>query len=303
MSDVDPADAAPEGAGDPAGDPAAEPAGRVVLVATPIGNLDDLSTRAAAALRDADVVAAEDTRRTGRLLAHLGVRAELVSCHDHNEEQRAPVLAGRAAAGATVALVTDAGTPGIADPGYAVVRAALAAGAAVEAVPGPAAFLQALVLSGLPTDRFAFEGFLPRKPTARRAHLERLATETRTVVWYASPHRAAAELADAAAVLGDERPAALARELTKRFEEVRRDTLRALAEAVAAEPPRGELTVVVGGAPAPASASTEALLAHAVEAVEEQVAAGASTRDAVAAVAAEHGVRRRALYEAVLSRR
>ncbi len=282
---------------------AGAPAGRVVLVGTPIGNLDDLSPRAQAALAAADVVAAEDTRHTGRLLARLGLAAELVSCHDHNEAQRAPVLARRAAHGAVVALVTDAGTPGIADPGYAVVRAALAEGVAVEAVPGPAAFLQALIVSGLPTDRFAFEGFLPRKPSARRARLGHLADEPRTLVWYASPHRAAAELADAVEALGGERPAVVARELTKRFEEVRRGALATLAEELVAQPPRGELTVVVGGAPTSPPDDAERSLADAVDAVEERVAAGASTRDAVATEARARGLRRRTLYEAVLAHR
>lgn len=276
------------------------PAGRVVLVATPIGNLEDLSPRAAAMLAQADVVAAEDTRRTGRLLAHLGVDAAQVSYHEHNERDRAGALVTRAAGGETVAVVTDAGTPSVADPGLAVVRAAIDAGVAVEAVPGPAAFVQALVLSGLPTDRFAFEGFLARKPSARRRQLADLAGEPRTLVWYVAPHRAADELADAAAALGRDRPAALARELTKRFEEVRRATLGELADALSADPPRGELTLVVAGAsPRTGAPDWEALVGE----VRARMDAGTSMREAVREVAVAHAVSRRTLYESVLADR
>lgn len=275
------------------------PAGRVVLIGTPIGNLADLSPRAREALAAADVVAAEDTRHTGRLLAHLGIDAAQVSYHEHNEAERAAELVERAAAGEVVAVVSDAGTPTVADPGLAVVRAAVDAGVAVDAVPGPAAFVQALVLSGLATDRFAFEGFLPRKPGARRRRLAALADEPRTLVWYVAPHRAADELADAAAALGADRPAALARELTKRFEEVRRQPLGELAEQAGAELLRGELTLVVAGAP-PAD---EPGLATLVAEVVEREAAGTPMAQAVRDVAAAHGARRRALYEAVLAAR
>jgi 16S rRNA (cytidine1402-2'-O)-methyltransferase len=274
---------------------------RVVLVGTPIGNLDDVSPRAQATLADADVVAAEDTRHTGRLLAHLGIDAAQVSYHDHNESSRAAELVARAAAGETVAVVSDAGTPSVADPGLALVRAAVDAGVPVEAVPGPAAFLLALVLSGLPTDRFAFEGFLPRQRGARRRHLAALADEPRTLVWYVAPHRAAAELADAADALGQHRRGALARELTKRFEEVRRGPLGELAQQVASDPPRGELTLVVAGAaqePA-GEAALDALVAE----VQRREAEGVAMAQAVREVAAAHGVRRRALYEAVLAAR
>lgn len=281
--------------------PRAEPsaAGRVVLIGTPIGNLADLSPRAREALAAADVIAAEDTRHTGRLLAHLGIEAAQVSYHDHNERARAAELVARAAAGEVVAVVSDAGTPTVADPGLAVVRAAVDAGVTVDAVPGPAAFLQALVLSGLATDRFAFEGFLPRKPAARRRQLAALADEPRTLVWYVAPHRAADELADAAEALGADRPAALARELTKRFEEVRREPLGSLAERAAAEPLRGELTLVVAGAPPPEEADLDALVAE----VAEREAAGTPMGQAVREVAAAHGARRRTLYEAVLAAR
>lgn len=274
---------------------------RVVLVGTPIGNLDDVSPRAQATLADADVVAAEDTRHTGRLLAHLGIDAAQVSYHDHNESSRSAELVARAAAGETVAVVSDAGTPSVADPGLALVRAAVDAGVPVEAVPGPAAFLLALVLSGLPTNRFAFEGFLPRQRGARRRHLAALADEPRTLVWYVAPHRAAAELADAADALGQHRRGALARELTKRFEEVRRGPLGELAQQVASDPPRGELTLVVAGAaqePA-GEVDLDALVAE----VQRREADGVAMAQAVREVAAAHGVRRRPLYEAVLAAR
>jgi 16S rRNA (cytidine1402-2'-O)-methyltransferase len=224
----------------------AEGHGRLVLVATPIGNLDDLSARAAQALQEADVVAAEDTRRSRRLLDHVGARpGALVSHHEHNEDRRIPELLDRVAAGETVVVVTDAGTPGVADPGFRLVRAAVERGIAVEAVPGPSAVLHALVVSGLPTDRFAFEGFLPRKTGARGRRLAELADDPRTLILYISPHRAAKELAAAAEAFGD-RPAALCRELTKLHEEVWRGTARELAER-AADGVRGELTLVVAG--------------------------------------------------------
>lgn len=271
--------------------------GRLVLVGTPIGNLGDLSPRAAAALAAVDLVAAEDTRRSRALLDHAGVRTRLVSYHEHNEERRTGELVERIAAGDTVALVTDAGTPGISDPGYRLVRAAVDRGLTVQAVPGPVAAVQALVLSGLPTDRFAFEGFLPRKPGARRRRLGELAADPRTLVFYVAPHRAGADLAAMAEVLGD-RDAALARELTKLHEDVWRAPLPALAERAAAEPPRGEVTVVVAGSPrrAPAEPGPAALAAR----VAEEVAAGASRRDAVSRVAESTGVPRRRVYQAAL---
>lgn len=282
-------------------EPEHPPSGRVVLVATPIGNLADVSPRARAALEAADVVASEDTRHTGRLLAHLGIEAAQVSHHEHNERERAAGLVQRAAAGEMVVVVSDAGTPLVADPGLAVVRAAVDAGVPVEAVPGPAAFLQALVLSGLPTDRFAFEGFLARKPVARRRQLDALADEPRTLVWYVAPHRAAAELADAAKAFGGDRPAALARELTKRFEEVRRGTLTSLAAELAETQPRGELTLVVAGAPerGHGEVDMDALVVETGRRIDE----GVPMRDAVRDVAAAYGARRRALYEAVLAAR
>jgi 16S rRNA (cytidine1402-2'-O)-methyltransferase len=272
------------------------PVGQLVLVATPIGNLDDLSPRAARTLATADVVACEDTRRTGRLLAHIGADVPMVAVHDHNEGVRAGQLCDRVAAGEVVALVSDAGTPGISDPGYEVVRAAVARGLAVTAVPGPAAILHALVVSGLPTDRFAFEGFLPRKAGPRRARLAGLAREDRTLVFYVAPHRAEADLAAMVEAFGGDRPAVLTRELTKVFEEARRGPLADLAAGAAADPPRGEVTVVVGPAPAPdpaADVGEEAVRAR----VDQLVAGGASRRDAVRQVAEETGLPKRRVYD------
>ncbi|MBA2528537.1 MAG: 16S rRNA (cytidine(1402)-2'-O)-methyltransferase, partial [Euzebyales bacterium] len=206
--------------------------GRLVLVATPIGNLGDLSSRAAEALTGADLVAAEDTRRTRVLLDHVGASVPVTSYHDHNEAARTGPLLDRVEAGDTVVVVTDAGTPGLADPGFRLVREAVERGLVVEAVPGPTAMVQALLLSGLPLDRFAFEGFLPRKPGARSRRLAELAADPRTLVFYVAPHRAAEDLAAMASAFGD-RPAALARELTKLHEEVWRGGLAALANRAA----------------------------------------------------------------------
>ena len=271
--------------------------GRLVLVATPIGNLGDLSPRAAEALRGADIVAAEDTRRTGTLLAHVGAEVPMRSYHEHNEAVRGAELLDRVAAGEVVVVVSDAGTPGISDPGYPLVREAVARGLAVESVPGPVAAIHALVLSGLPTDRFAFEGFLPRKAGARRTRLAELAEDPRTLVFYVAPHRAGEDLAALAEVLGPKRPAALARELTKRFEEVRRDTLAGLAEAFA-EGARGEVTVVVAGAADrdPAEFGADELAGR----VRGLIASGMDKKAAIAEVAKVTGVPKREVYQAVL---
>ncbi|HWH33367.1 MAG TPA: 16S rRNA (cytidine(1402)-2'-O)-methyltransferase [Egibacteraceae bacterium] len=273
--------------------------GRLVVVATPIGNLEDLSPRAARALSEADVVAAEDTRRTRVLLDHIGVRVPMVSHHEHNEDQRIPELLARVEAGDVVAVVSDAGVPGLADPGFRLVRAAVERGLAVEAVPGPAAAIQALVLSGLPMERFVFEGFLPRKGVARRERLAALAAEPRTMVLYVSPHRAADDLDDLAGALGAERHGALGRELTKLHEEVWRGTLAELADR-ARDGVRGEATLVVAGAPAtgPAELTDEQLAAL----VHERMAAGLSRKDAAAEVARATGVPKRSAYDASLGR-
>ena len=235
-------------------------AGTLFVVATPIGNLQDLSPRAAACLRDADLLLAEDTRHTRQLLEACGISRSgaLESLHEHNERQRVPALLARLQQGDSIALVTDAGTPLLSDPGATLVGAAANAGLAVVAVPGPCAAVAALSIAGLPTDRFAFEGFLPAKAGARREVLERLASESRTLVFYEAPHRLVDTLRDLADVFGGERTAVIARELTKRFESTYRGTLAELAaRSVAdADMTRGELVILVTGAPA---ASDEAI--------------------------------------------
>lgn len=220
--------------------------GTLVLVATPIGNLEDVSARALRVLREADLVAAEDTRHTRKLLSHYGIPAQVVSLHEHNERARAASLIERVLDGQVVALVTDAGSPGIADPGYPVVRAAVAAGVRVESIPGPSAVITALQVSGLPTDAFLFAGFLPPKGAARRRRLEELSAQRETVVVFESPHRIDKCLEDLEAVWG-ERPIALARELTKLHEQVLRGSAREVRAALRAEWKRGEMVLVLGG--------------------------------------------------------
>ncbi len=287
-----------EHGGDPTGDAAGDPVsaeGVLVLVATPIGNLGDLSPRAVEALRVADVIAAEDTRRTRALLTHAGIPAgaRLVAVHEHNERSRAVELVERIRRGERVVLVTDAGTPGISDPGERLVRVCVDAGLRVETVPGPSAVLAALVVSGLPTARFVMEGFLPRAGRERTERLAAVAAEPRTTVVFEAPHRVAATLAALAAVCGGDRPVAVARELTKRFESVWRGTLEDAVAHVASEAPRGEHVLVVGGAPPVAAPDDDAVRT----AVAEHLAAGASARDAAAEVAAALGVPRRRAYE------
>lgn len=274
--------------------------GILSVVATPIGNLADLSARAVDVLCSADLVLAEDTRHTGRLLAHVGSTVPQRSLHEHNERARVEEVMALIEGGAHVALVTDAGTPLISDPGLALVRACAAAGLTVIPVPGASAVLAALVVSGLASDRVAFDGFLPRRGGARTARLDELSDEPRTVVLFLSPHRAAEDLSDLADACGAGRPAALCRELTKLHEEVRRGTLAMLRDSVA-DGVRGELTLVIAGAPQPERPADDD--ASAIAAVDALIAAGLSTRDAVAQVAAQRGLRRRALYAAVTGRR
>jgi len=220
--------------------------GILYLVATPIGNLEDITQRALRILREVDLVAAEDTRHTRRLLEHFGLALPVVSLFEHNERARVPGLLKRLAAGESVAVVTDAGSPGIADPGYPLVRAAVAAGFRVESVPGPSAVIAALQVSGLPTDAFTFVGFLPPKPGARRRRLEALSRVRETVVAFESPHRIERCLEDVEAVWG-ERPIALARELTKTFEEVLRGDAHQVRAALVPEKRRGEMVLVLSG--------------------------------------------------------
>jgi 16S rRNA (cytidine1402-2'-O)-methyltransferase len=223
--------------------------GTLYLVGTPIGNLEDLSPRAQRILGAVDLIAAEDTRHTQGLLTRFGLRRPMASYHDHNKERRTPELIGRLRSGESVAIVSDAGSPGISDPAFTLVRAAVAEGVPVVPVPGPSSALCALEVSGLPTDRFAFEGFLPRRAARRRRRIEELRPDPRTLIFFESPHRLKEALRDLAETLG-ERPASLSRELTKKFEETRRGTLRSLLAWVEQEPPRGEFVLVVGGAAA-----------------------------------------------------
>jgi 16S rRNA (cytidine1402-2'-O)-methyltransferase len=225
-------------------------AGRLYVVATPIGNLGDFSPRAVEVLRACAVVAAEDTRRTGVLLQHFAIATPLLSLHEHNEQQRATQLTARLQAGDCVGLVSDAGTPAISDPGFDLVAAAVAAGIEVVSIPGPSAVIAALSIAGLPTDRFCFEGFLPARGAARRTRLAELAAETRTLVFYESPHRITETLADCGQAFGGTRAAAVARELTKLHETVYRGTLAELAARAAADPDlgRGEIVLAVAGA-------------------------------------------------------
>ena len=217
--------------------------GNLSIVATPIGNLGDITLRALEALKAADLIACEDTRRTRQLLAHFDIHVPTTSYFEHNKRVKGPWILEQVRAGRRVALVCDAGTPGISDPGAALIQEAIAAGVAVEGVPGPTALIHALVVSGLPTDRFIFEGFLPVKPGARRRRLSALAALDRTVVTYESPHRLLKTLQDLREVVGDV-PIACARELTKMFEEVRREPVSASIAHFTAQPPRGEFVLV-----------------------------------------------------------
>ncbi|MGX6606917.1 16S rRNA (cytidine(1402)-2'-O)-methyltransferase [Micromonosporaceae bacterium Da 78-11] len=276
-------------------------AGRVVLVGAPLGNIGDASTRLREVLASADVIAAEDTRRLARLARDLGitVTGRVVSYFEGNDERRTPELVEALAGGAVVAVVTDGGMPSVSDPGYRLVRAALEAGYLVTAAPGPSAVTTALALSGLPSDRFVFEGFLPRTGSNRRSRLRELAAEPRTLVFFEAPHRIADALADLASTFGADRPAAVCRELTKTYEEIRRGGLAELAVWAEEGDPRGEITVVVGGAPARAAdrPADEELR----EAVVRREAVGDSRRDAIQAVADEYGMKKRDVYALVHS--
>lgn len=266
--------------------------GRLVLVGTPIGNLGDISPRAVEALARATVIACEDTRRTGRLLQHLGITGpKLLAVHEHNEAKRAAEIVGRLDAGEVVALVTDAGMPGVSDPGTRVVRAVAEAGHSVEVVPGPSAVTAALALSGLGADRFTFEGFLPAKGGERRRRLAAVAAEERVVVLYEAPHRLARTLADLAEVAGGSRGVVLAREITKLHEEVWRGTLADAVAFTAEREPRGEYVVVVDAAP-PVAVADDLIDDH----LRAEVAAGASVRDAVDLTAAALAVARARVY-------
>jgi 16S rRNA (cytidine1402-2'-O)-methyltransferase len=294
-----PAVAGPEGTGaDGAGGDRRRETG-LVLAATPLGNVGDASPRLRAALATADVVAAEDTRRLRTLAAALSVAVggRVVSHYDAVEAARLPRLLDEVRAGRTVLVVTDAGMPAVSDPGYRLVAAAAAEGLPVTCLPGPSAVTTALVLSGLPVERFCFEGFAPRRPGERRRWLATLHDEPRATVFFESPHRLADTLAAAVEVLGGGRAAAVCRELTKLHEQVRRGTLAELAAGAVDDPVRGEVTVVLAGAAPAAPPSADSL----VDAVRERVAGGERLKDAVAAVAVGAGVSKRELYAAAVA--
>ncbi len=269
--------------------------GRLVLVATPIGNLDDISHRAATTLATADMICCEDTRRTSTLLHHLGISGiALRICNEHTEHDLIDEVLGALAANAQVVVVSDAGTPAVSDPGQRLVAAAASAGHRIEAVPGANAVLTALVVSGLPTERFVFEGFLPRRGADRRDRLADIAAESRTVVLYEAPHRIRQTLDDLRAACGDTRRVAVSRELTKLHE----DTVRGTLGDIDVGDPRGEYVIVLGGVIRDDTIDTDTIAAH----VADELARGATRRDAAAAVARRLGVPRRVAYDLAISR-
>lgn len=271
------------------------------VVATPIGHLDDLGERARAVLAAVDLIAAEDTRHSGVMLSRLGIRAELASLHEHNEEARTPELIDRLCRGASIALISDAGTPALSDPGYRLVVAAHEAAVRVIPIPGPSAVTAALAAAGQPTDRFLFSGFLPARAAQRRQRLRELAEVSATLVVFESCHRLRASLADLAAAFGGDRPATLARELTKQFETVRRSTLADLAAFVGADPnqSRGEAVLVIAGASDDAGGGRAITLAAALDVLMAELPPARA-----AAVAARlTGVARRVAYQAAMARK
>ncbi|OPL15402.1 MAG: hypothetical protein AVO39_08205 [delta proteobacterium MLS_D] len=273
--------------------------GTLYIVATPIGNLEDISIRAIRVLREVDLIAAEDTRRTKILLKHHSIGTRLTSFHDHNEREKTPLLIAKLFDGSDVACVSDAGTPGVSDPGYLLVKEAAARGIDVVAVPGPSALVSALSVSGLPMDSFVFHGFPPSRSARRRRFFESLAGETKTMVFFESPMRIQASLRDMLEIFGD-RDISLSRELTKLHEETRRGHIGELVETLEHEPPKGEITLVVAGR----ETATPRLSPDEIWSRYTTAIAGdaVSTRDAVAAVARETGMPKREIYEIVLIR-
>ena len=273
-------------------------AGMLYLVPTPIGNLGDISIRCKQTLEEADFIAAEDTRVTVKLLNHLGIKKSLVSYFEHNKAQKGNVILDRILAGETCALVSDAGSPAISDPGEDLVRQCAEAGVTVCAIPGPCAVITALSISGQSTGRFCFEGFLSTAKKSRRAHLEDLAEEKRTMVFYEAPHKLLATLQDMATVFGPERPISLCRELTKLHEEVVRTTLGQAIERYTADAPRGEFVLVIAGAPEvekPAATATDAATR-----VAQLVESGMSRKDAIKQTALELDLPKNVVYDAAL---
>lgn len=280
--------------------------GVLYVVATPIGNSDDISARAIRTLKDADLIACEDTRRTGQLLASHQIATPTISYFEHNEERRVPEMIERLGAGAQIALVTDAGTPCVSDPGFRLVRAALDAGIRVVAVPGASAAIAALSVAGLPTDRFTFEGFLPTRDGSRRRALDALRAEPRTMVFYEAARRLADTLAAMIAAFGDSRSAAVVREISKTYEETVRGTLSDLERRFRATAALGEITIVVAGVASKADAASDGAAPITVEipiAIEALREAGLSLKQASAVVAKLSGRRRREVYQDVLKSR
>lgn len=275
--------------------------GTLYVVATPIGNLEDLTPRARRILSEVDLIACEDTRHTGHLLAAHSIRKPMVSCFEHNEERRIPELISRLEAGEKIALVSDAGTPAISDPGYRLVRAALDAGYRVVSLPGPSAPIAALSIAGIPTDRFVFEGFLPARAGARRTALESLHRERRTMVFLEAPHRLVDTLAAMAQAFGASREAAVVREITKTFEETARGTLGELGERFREVPARGEITLVVAGAPASDAGATGSGVGELT--VEILIDAGLGLKQASELIAKLTGRSRREIYQQGLKTR
>ena len=273
-------------------------AGTLYLVGTPIGNLNDLSPRAIETLKSVDFIAAEDTRVTLKLLNHFGIRRPLISYYEHNKVESAAVILPRLLGGESCALVSDAGMPAISDPGEDLVRLCAEAGIPVTAIPGPCAAITALSISGLPTGRFCFEGFLSTNKKSRQAHLDGLRSETRTMIFYEAPHKLTATLADLSAVFGAERRISLCRELTKLHEEVLRTTLGEAAAYYAENAPRGEFVLIVeGAAPLAPEAVSEA---DALEAVRALIGQGLSRKDAVRRVSEQTGIPKNELYNAAV---
>jgi 16S rRNA (cytidine1402-2'-O)-methyltransferase len=269
-------------------------AGSLYLVATPIGNLEDITLRALRVLREVDLIACEDTRQTRKLLEHYGIHKPTLSYHEHNEAERSLELLEKLRQGVSVALVSDAGTPLVSDPGYRLVTKAIEGGIAVEPLPGASAILAALTVSGLPTDTFRFGGFLPARAGPRRKALARLKDEPATLVFYEAPHRVLETLEDIGAVLGP-RPVVLAREMTKLHQEFLRGTAASLRESLGRRPPlRGEITLLIGRAAAPSGDDTPL-----GEAVEAAMRAGLGRMEAVKAVARQRGLSKREVYRAV----
>lgn len=277
--------------------------GILYIVGTPIGNLEDISARALRVLREVSVIAAEDTRQTRKLLSHFEIHTPMVSYHEHNQKTAGPEIIDRLLAGPDIALVTDAGMPAISDPGADLVRLAIAGGIPVVAIPGPTAFTTGLVISGLPTDRFVFEGFLPARKKDRRNALERLRREERTTILYEAPHRLLDTLEELGDVLGN-RPVAVARELTKLFEEVVRGSTAQVLEHFKQKAPRGEFVLVIQGAE-PDESPADALLDKSPQALADAVAelerAGMDRKAAMKAVADRCGISKRDVYQALLA--